>query len=394
MPMNPPPPKSARRWGNVVVIFIFLAVLWLPIMDNLTGMDVTRPPGENRLPARWPQLAQWNFSSVQNYLVGTEAYLNDHFGFRKRLIRWGQQWRQRWYRDESGFKVVTGQHGWIFSGELQMIEHYLGMAKFTTAQMQSWQKLLEKRRDWLAARGMKFLFIIAPDKHTVYSEELPDWLQAAAPAHRETKLDQFLQFMREHSTVEILDLRPALLAAKTSGPLYLQNDTHWNSFGGFVAGQEAIRKLQKQFPELPPLRSEDFIWTRTNSTGGDLARQAGREMTETNFYTFQPVGNLVAPNVQISSNIFSTWGPHNVGAISESPAPLTVSAVFFHDSFGAAWQMFFGYNFKRIVYINEKREFNTKLIEANHPQIVVVEMLERFFNTLVPEELMAKDALP
>ncbi len=392
--MTLPPPKSNRRWANGVVIFIFLAVLWLPIVDNLTGIDVTRPPGENRLPARWPQLARWDFSSLQNYLAGTEAYLNDHFGFRKRLIRWGQQWRQRLYRDESGFKVVTGQHGWMFSGELQMIEHYLGMAKFSTAQMQSWQKLLEKRRDWLAARGMKFLFIIAPDKHSIYSEELPDWLQAAAPAHRETKLDQFLQYMKAHSTVEILDLRPVLLAAKTNGPLYLQNDTHWNSFGGFVAGQEVIKTLHKQCPDLPPLRNENFLWTRTNSTGGDLARQAGREMTEPNFYSFQTVGSLVAPDVQISSNIFSTWGPHNVGVISESPAPLKVSAVFFHDSFGGSWHLLFGYSFKRIVFINEKREFNTKLIEENRPQVVVVEMLERFFNTLVPEELMAKDALP
>ncbi len=77
--MTLPPPKSNRRWANGVVIFIFLAVLWLPIVDNLTGIDVTRPPGENRLPARWPQLARWDFSSLQNYLAGTEAYLNDHF---------------------------------------------------------------------------------------------------------------------------------------------------------------------------------------------------------------------------------------------------------------------------------------------------------------------------
>jgi hypothetical protein len=389
-----PPPQTGSRRASLAVALIFLTVLWLPIVDSLTGMDVTRPPGENRLPTRWPTLAQWNFSSVHQYLAGTEAYLNDHFGFRKRLIRWNQQWRQRWFHDESGFKVVTGQHGWLFTGELRMVEHFLGMAKFSTAQMQAWQKLLEKRRDWLAARGIPFLFVIPPGKDTIYPEELPDWLQAAAPVPRTTKLDQFLQFMREHSTVEILDLRPVLLAAKTNGPLFLQNDTHWNALGGFVAGQEVIRKLQQHFPELPPLRSEDFQWTRTNATGGDLARQAGRELAEPNFYLFQPAGNLIAPTIEISSNIVSAWGPHNVGVISESPAPLTVSAVFFHDSFAAPWQLFFGYSFKRIVFLNERREFNPRLIEENHPQVVVMEMLERFFYTLVPEELMVKDGLP
>lgn len=392
--MNPPPPKSYRRVANGVVIFIFLAGLWLPILDNLTGIDVARPPDENRLPARRPQLAAWNFSSGQQFIAGTEAYYNDHFGFRKRLIRWSQQWKQQWYQDQNDFNVVVGKHGWRFTSQLQMIEHFLGMAKFSTAQMQAWQKLLEKRRDWLAARGIKFLFVVTPDKQSIYPEELPDWLQNAAPGHRETKLDQFMQFMRAHSTVEVLDLRPTLLAAKTKAPLFLQTDSHWNYFGGFIAGQEVIRTLQNTFPELPPLRGEDFIWTNLPSGGGDLARLAGRELIENNCFTFDVRPGLTAPKVQVDAGAYSSWGQHSVRVTLENPTPLTVHAVVFHDSFAHAWQMIFGYSFKRIVFLNEHREFNTKLIEANHPHVVVVEMLERFFNTLGPEELMAKDGLP
>ena len=257
-----------------------------------------------------------------------------------------------------------------------------------------WQKLLEKRRDWLAARGIQYLFIVAPDKHDIYPEMLPGWLQAAAPAGRETKLDQFLSYMKEHSTVPVLDLRPPLVAAKKIAPTYLQNDTHWNSFGGFVAGQEVVKFLGEKIPGLPPLRLEDFTWTNAPFTGGDVARQAGREPAEKNYFVFSPKPGVASPKLHTDTRIVSTWGPRNEAVISEGAAPLTVGAVIFHDSFAAPWVQFFGHSFQRVVFLNEKREFNTQLITDSHPQVVITEMLERFFNTYEPAEFLARDALP
>ena len=394
--MNQNSLKASHRIAALdwLLILLFGGLLALPTIDWFTGIDITRPPDENRLPAPKPHWSQWTLAGTQPFFAGTEIYFNDHFGFRKRLIRWCQQWKSRLYRDESGHKVLLGQHGWMFTGELQMIEHYLGIAKFTPAQLQSWQTLLEKRRDWLAVRGIKYLFIVAPDKQDIYPEELPDWLQAAAATHCETKLDQFLQYMKEHSTVQILDLRPVLLAHKKLGPLYLQNDSHWNFLGGFIAAQEIIRTLNQIIPGVPPLRLDDFTWSNTPAIGGDLALLIGKQPAEKYSYTFTSKPGVVAPVVQPAANIVSVWDHHKTSYISENPAPLAVNAVCFTDSFGIAWRQFFGYSFKRIVFMTEHREFNTKVLEANPPQVVVNEILERFFNTFDPETMMQRDDLP
>lgn len=388
-------PASVRSsWTDRLLILVFAVLLGLPTLDYFTGIDVTRPPDENRLPAPKPQLPHWSLGALQSWLAGAEDYFNDHFGFRKRLIRWCQQWKSRLYRDESGHKVLLGRQGWIFSGELGMIDDYLGLARFTPAQLRAWQTLLEKRRDWLAERGIKYLFIVAPDKHDIYPEEIPLWLQNAAPASRETKLDQFLKYMKAHSTVDILDLRPPLLAAKGTASTYLQNDTHWNLFGAFVAGQLVIQTLASQIPGLPPLRLEDFTWTNVPSAGGDLSRMLGKPMIEKNFFDFKPLPGVAMPELRPATNIVSAWDPHAQSAISESAAPLAVNAVVFHDSFGMAWRRFFGLSFKRVVFQAERREFNTRVIEENHPQVVINEMLERFFDALDPNEIMAREALP
>jgi alginate O-acetyltransferase complex protein AlgJ len=382
------------RWADGALIAIFFAVLWLPTLDFFTGLDSTRPPDENRLPAAWPARPRGNLGELQKFMAGVEAYLNDHFGFRKRLVRWSLQWKSRLFHDESGHKVIVGKNGWLYTGELQMVDHFIGAARFSDAEMEAWRKLLEQRRDWLAARGIKYLFVVAPDKQDIYPENLPDWLRNAAPAGRKTKLDQFLEYMNAHSTVAIADLRPALLAAKPDAPLYLINDVHWNALGCFIGAQEMARALRRQLPELPPLRMDDFTWTKQPTTGGDMAAYLGTDPPETNSFAFQLKAGRPMPRVQSLAPVDTVWNRHVFQTLAENEAGPEIRAVFFQDSFGVPWIRFFGQCFRRALFVQERNEFNAQTITDNHPQIVVNEMLERYFNTLDPNELTAKDPLP
>ncbi len=246
----------AGQWANMALIVIFFVLIWLPTLDKFFHLDHSSPPGENRLPASLPKMSSFSFAGAQTYLAGLELYFNDHFGFRNSLVRSFQKEKIGLFHDRSVYKVFIGQDHWLFWGESQMVEHYLGLEKFSPEQLAAWQRLLEKRRDWLAQRGIQYLFVVPPDKQDIYPEELPLWLIQATPPDRETKLDQFLKYMKAHSTVPVLDLRQPLIEAKKIQPTYLQNDTHWNSFGAFIAGQTLLGALGIQSPPglgpLPP----------------------------------------------------------------------------------------------------------------------------------------------
>jgi hypothetical protein len=386
--------RPRRPWADWIVIAAFLALLWLPTLDSLFQLDHSRQPGENRLPAPFPEWHHAGLGETQKFIGGLENYFNDHFGFRKKLIRWFQNWKISLFRDRTVYNVINGRNGWLFTSDLQMVEHFLGLKKFTPEELKSWQRLLEKRRDWLAARGIKYLFVIPPDKQTIYPEELPAWLANAAAANPETKLDQFLKYMRANSTVPILDLRAPLLAAKQTAPVYLQNDTHWNLFGSFMACQEVIKTLAPQFPGLTPLRREDFVWTNAPAPGGDLARMTGSDAPDKNNFAFTTAAGLPALKIYDATNIVSVWDARKPSWISENSSTVRLTAVIFHDSFGDAWAHFLGYRFKNIVFMSENREFNRSVILANQPDIVINEMLERYFNTQDPNELQGKDMLP
>jgi alginate O-acetyltransferase complex protein AlgJ len=360
-----------------------MALLWLPTVDSLFHVDPTRPHNENRAMAVFPEApASWH--GLQDYLAGLEVYFNDHFGCRKCLVQWNNKLRWNLFREKKDATVLIGKNGWLYIMEGNLIDHYTGQLQFTPAQLHAWQTLLEKRRDWLAKRGIAYVFVIAPNKESVYPEELPDWVKKIRP---QTKVDQFYDYMRQHSTVPVLDLRPAVRDAKSMYPTYLKTDTHWNSYGGFVAYQALARELKKQIPLSDAISLSSFTITNQAQPGGDLDRLLGVSTLETNAYHLIP--NPALP-------LFTT-----------SPVPLDDPQIpkftdnlqahgrllVYQDSFALAWIPLLAYHFNHVDYFWQYN-FDPAWIDREKPNVVVSEMLERMFNVQDPEKIMAQDALP
>jgi alginate O-acetyltransferase complex protein AlgJ len=381
--------RNASRW---ILILGFIGLLWLPALDSLFNLDKAPVPNENRAPAAFPAFNS-SISGIRTYVAGLEAYYNDHFGFRKQLIRWEHRWRRSLFNQSLLADVITGREGWLFYSGERMIENYRGMTRFETKELKDWQSLLESRRDWLARRGIRYLFVIPPNKDSVYPEYLPEWMTKIRPT---TKLDQFLAYMKTNSTVEILDLRPVLLEAKKNCPVYLFTDTHWNLYGGFVAHQELVRTLKRQLPELAPLPLEAFVKTiHDDPQGGDLARMLGQEQTlpEKNNPSFAPRPPLQALSITSDLNLIpgKKWNKFTDPAVTENPN-CKGRAIIFRDSFSGNWIPFLGYYFNKVFYLWEYN-WEPAFIEQQKPDVVIDEMLERFLYKERPDKLKGLDGL-
>jgi alginate O-acetyltransferase complex protein AlgJ len=226
---------------------------------------------------------------------------------------------------------------------------------------------------------------VAPDKESIYPEYLPSWVKKIRP---QTKLDQFFAYMRTNSTVPVLDLRDVVLDAKANNPTYLKTDTHWNFFGGFIAYQKLVQTLAGQLPalNLQPMPATDFTITNWLTPGGDMVRIMGLSMTESNAYFMFPKPGLP----KFTQKTARPDHPKDIKYTINSQAKGQV--VFFHDSFARTWFEFLAYNFNQVTYLWQY-DLDPVWIEKNKPDLVVSEMLERFFDIQDPKELMAKEAL-
>jgi len=199
---------------------------------------------------------EWSEAATTTAWIGDfQRYFEDHFSFRNRLIGWHSA--LLWY----GLHTSSSKHRDRREGRLDVyaddgsLEDYVQDQPFTAEELETWRLTLEHSRDWLAHRGTKFLFVVAPDKQMIYPERMPP---ALVRLREEYRADQLIAYLQAHSSVHVLDLRPAVRAAKGGEILYHRHDTHWNDRGALVAEMRIAEELRGWFPAIRPLGRGDF----------------------------------------------------------------------------------------------------------------------------------------
>ncbi len=377
----PTPSRSTGSRLNLALIIVFVGFLWLPLLDSAFHLDRAPAVNENREAAPKPVFTGW--SETKEFFQEIERYYDDHFGFRKRLVRWHSGWKEKLFHEAAVREVIIGRDGWLYTATNEMIENYTRIKQFSAEDLDAWQKLFETRRDWLAQRGIQYLVVFAPDKQTIYPEHLPDWLKrGAAPS----KLDQIIARLNERSTVSVLDLRPTLLDAKQREPVFLMTDTHWNQRGIFATYQTLITKLSALFPGLTPLPATFFTW-QDSPHPGDLAVMLGQESS------FPEKNRLsITPQEPLQTEEASLPSAKRVAMTTTRNPKATGKAIVYHDSFGHGWIPLIGYHFGEVIYI-AKRPIDPALIEREKPLVVIDQIVERILNVKDPRAISADDGL-
>ncbi|PKO22298.1 MAG: hypothetical protein CVU38_10120, partial [Chloroflexi bacterium HGW-Chloroflexi-1] len=208
---------------------------------------------EKRQLAPFPGVPR-SLSALVEFPDGFEAFYNDHFGFRERLVYLYNVLNVRLGVSPTE-KVLVGKDGWFFYANREdgnVIQDYRNNDPLTASDLAAWQADLEQKYRWLHAQGIAYLFVIVPNKHTIYAEYLPDYITKVGA---QSRADQLVEYLAAHTAVPVLDLRPVMLAAKGSGPLlYDRTSTHWNAWGANLAQAAIATTLAAQLPAIAPVR--------------------------------------------------------------------------------------------------------------------------------------------
>jgi hypothetical protein len=356
---------------NGALPFLFILLILLPLADMVLHLSREEPVAEKRLLAPAPRLRPgepWAF------LKDCESYFNDHFGFRDFLVRRYNTLMVHGLGTSPTPKVLLGRRGWLFMGSGET-EYFRNLRPFTAEELRQLIGKLEKRRAVLAAGGSHFLLVIAPNKSTIYPEHMPRALGKVRP---QSRLDQLLAHLARHPQVDVLDLRPALLASKGEWPLYDKTDTHWNALGACIAYREMGERLQRYFPDARPLGPEHFRIGRVDDAGGDLAEMLSMraDLRETRIILEPKVPWQARPS-------FPPPGLPGDAKVWECASGRIPRAVIVGDSFAKRLLPFLAEHFARTVFIEDRSPAHlTAIIEREKPQVVIEEMVER--NLLYP----------
>jgi hypothetical protein len=292
-------------------------------------------------------------------------------------VRWNAALRLFVLRVSPSPAVVKGRDGWFFYGDDNAVQDYANVEPLTPEALANWRAAVGAATRWLDARGIAYVFTIAPDKHAIYGEEMP---LTIARLNERSRADQLFTAL-EHVGVAV-DVRPSLLDAKTRERIYQQTDTHWNSRGALVAYQRIIAAARARVPRVPP------AWTRTDfepvdriAPGMDLAGMMGltRVLHEVDL-TLVPRRARRAHVVEPAGAAPTAEEGYLVTEINDASLP---RAVIFRDSFVSPLVPFLSEHFSRAVYLWQN-DFDADVVKREHPDVVIQEIVGRHLYSFIP----------
>lgn len=375
--------RSLSVAANGLMSFAFIVMIALPAVAQFTGFNRTSV-AENRELADFPEALDWR--EPERFTQAFDAYYQDHFGLRALLIETYARFRV-FFRVSPSDKVVIGSDGWLFFNGNKVLENYRGLRPLKIYELERTRQHLEAKRDWLNARGIEYIYAVAPDKHTIYPEFLPGRIrQGIGP----TRLEQLLDYLALHSDFQILDLRNALRVGKSRHRVYHKTDTHWNLHGARIGYKVIADRLRVLFPEFDPKGDEAYTVSWEAGEPGDLGRIIGIEgLYGEDQVNYKPRAGACPQTLEpeISPDYFKGAG---VTTDARGCAEGQLQAVFFRDSFGNAMLQFLQEDLQRVDHVN--RRFEQAAMEAyiarRKPDVVIEMYVERLMVRIArPEEI-------
>ncbi len=351
----------------------FALALALPLAALAMTWSRTTTLFEKRAMAPWPAFA-WTTSFPPAF----ESAFSDRFGGRDRLIRLHHAPLLELFGVSALPTVLPGSGGWFYwLGEdgLSLDRHYRGAAPFPQSHVDGTVAELVRRRDWLAARGIAYVVAVVPEKYTIYPEHLPEWTGKPVQPTPHDRVGAALA----GSGVTLIDMRPALLAAKRHDRVYYRTDSHWNYLGAMVGYDLIMHEVQRALPPgrvaqiVPPKRPA--YASGVDYYSGDLVGMLGlpgRIREE----DVAPLGKVLADaSSRCAQRVESPPAAADIETWSCSQPGLP-SAVVLRDSMAIPLIPMLAENFSRAVFIST-RSFDMALIERERPDVVIEELVER-----------------
>jgi hypothetical protein len=368
------PDRPRPAWFGALITTLFVASLVI----GASGLLRTPRPAnafENRSVAAWPArpvtLAEW-----RAFPATFERWFDDRFGMRARLVALDHWVRAVAFDTSPVDKVLIGRDGWLyFRGEdaKAFDRWYRGSEAVDDATIAAARDELVRRADFLASRGVPFVFVVVPEKYSVYPEYLPAW---AATRMARSPLDRLVSELARNPKLRLVDLRPVLSAARGSERLYYKTDSHWNYLGATVGYAAMMREAARLLPGLTiaPVTRPPYV-AGVDRYSGDLSQMLGlpAQFREDDI---APLGKILATPDQRCARREPLVTTDIETFVYRCASPPRYSAIVYRDSMGIPLVPMLAENFARTTFVTSPR-LDPTLIDALKPDIVFEEMVER-----------------
>ena len=356
--------------GKLIYCILFFAICLCPSLGMLVTKQETS--SENRQLSEFPSPKTEEGKINVEWLSQAGDYFQEHFAFRNELVTGNALLHGRLLETSTADGVIQGKNGWLYYKD--SLNDYLGQDLLSDRSLFNIAHMLSMTQQALEEKGVNFLFTIAPNKNSLYGDNMPyyDKLKVSGQTNREN-LEDWLKTEK----VAYADLYQALM--EENEVLYHARDSHWNNKGAALAADVLMDALGKDHDSY-----EGESYTVRRDYTGDLdtmlyplASTADDEIyydKETTYATVEEIQSNFDPRI-------TTVNPVKEGSL-----------VMYRDSFGNALLPYMADAYAN-AYFSRGIPYQLMDVETHSADTVIIERAERFLPEMsqFPPVLTAKE---
>lgn len=283
-------------------------------------------------------------------------------------------------------EVIQGADGYLFHRDHDAVDQVTGALPLAPQDVAAWRDSIETRAAWCKANGIAFRMMIIPEKHVVYADKLPPTI---VPAADRPALQILASLDADTRALCSYPVQP-LIDARSVRETYLQTDTHWTFYAGFLAYRMLVDDLARSVP-LPVRIDEADLSFAARTHVGDLGVRLEPERDERT----ETVGHRTArPFQRVFENKKFSRGALSIYESDDASLP---RCVLFRDSFANYIIPHLIPTFSRLVVMSSD-SMHYDLVRAERPDVVIFTIIERFLGMLdgtgqrhLPDDLTGPD---
>jgi hypothetical protein len=347
------------------------------LMLPLVFVDLSSDRGsaeENRMLAEFPKLADIR-EHPGFFAYCFDAWFRDRTGFRKQLIKLYNFFDKNTWLNGFGYKdgetvYLIGKHGHhYYAGDGALIKKFQGRQFLSDEQLRNMTDKFEEVKTYLDNKGIPFIVMFCTDKETVYPEFYPKLIKRGPEP---IQLDVITEYLQEHTSVDVFNIRQALLTEKNNYLLYDVSSgdlTHYTEIGAFFTYRELMKHVNTHFPEIVPYELSDIAISYNEEGIPDVSLKTKVSYKE------------LAPAFFDDVELKRPFSWENVAFENNNPDLPVI--LFLRDSYTSYDDkkfitQFIASHFRRAIFIHyQNMEHFEEYIAKYKPDIVVFESAER-----------------
>lgn len=364
--------KKKKKAADLLFAVCFTAVIFIPFLflDTTESIDSEL---ENRALTQWPGL---HFDKLHTEWYG--HYVEDRVAFRDEAIMLNADLNYHLFGEFSEELHMPGKDGYIFPADEGYVQNYQRL-NIDEDLMDDLMTYLTRTDAYVREQGGQFVFMICPNKSSVYGEYMPDSIHV--DESRESTLDMARRKLKERGLSYVI---PDTEFGKIKEQEQIYNRkydcAHWNDLGAFYGLNMAETLIHGIYEDVPVMEEVDF--TRSTET------VTGLEFFATTSEISDEIPRLVcsAPsgaNVEVDSPYradVTVEAGNNMAYFYNPDAPNDRTILILHDSFLDNRETWYTYRYREVYFTSRVNYTHIKeYIDLIQPDVVLFELAERSF---------------